>query len=282
MVKTNRKERSATSKYVGVCSKHFRDDDFIACSKDTNTHRKRSSPSLKKRYFKADAIPSIFPEVSGHFPTPVPARRSGKATSESRLNADIIAMENLNEHFFDNDKIINFSDLQSRSKIDQWVSEFTSDWAKIYNDEQIQFMVLKKNTNGLDYIASSLLVSKDLSITISSQSQIIPSSDYQHLSDGSKHLTLFSQFVNLLAFIKSLSAKEVSLKNKILQAADELLDCARENDIQQETMLRLEFLCKQLQLLTHESNFSLRYSPKLITTSYLLYFSSPYAYKVMR
>ena len=78
--------------YVGVCSKHFRDDDFVACSKDTNKHRKRSSPSLKKRYLKADAIPSIFPEVSGHFPAPVPARRSGKATFESRLNADIIAM----------------------------------------------------------------------------------------------------------------------------------------------------------------------------------------------
>lgn len=71
--------------------------------------KKGKSQSLKKRHLKADAIPSIFPQVSGHF------------------------LEN------DFSKLISFVDLWSRFKTDEWICKF---WAKIETEEQIQFMVL--------------------------------------------------------------------------------------------------------------------------------------------
>jgi len=61
-IKANPRKDFVPSKNSRMCSLHFRDDDFVEQHCDTNSSRRNqaSSTELKKRYWKPDAVPSIF------------------------------------------------------------------------------------------------------------------------------------------------------------------------------------------------------------------------------
>ena len=273
------------SKYSGVCSKHFKDDDFITTSKDTNKRRKRASCVLQKRYLKSHAIPSIFPHSTGHFPPPPPTPRSENATSASRLQSDVLAVEAQYTNFVNQDQLQSFEDLRSRAKSDAWTINYTNEWAKVDSENHIQFICLDFDPNGICRIASSLFIDSNLVITVVSREKVIPSHHYRHLADRNNKISLFTQFTNLLAFVKSLSegnSFEPSFSAEVMRVSDSLLEFAQECSLDVPKLNRLQFLCEQLRLLVHDSNFAMRYSSNLITISYLLYFTSPSSYRVLR
>lgn len=58
----NPRRNFTPSKYSRLCSLHFKESDFITTSQDSNPRRRRrdGAASLKVRYLKPDAVPSVF------------------------------------------------------------------------------------------------------------------------------------------------------------------------------------------------------------------------------
>ena len=72
-------------------------------------------------------IPSVFPNLTGHFPPAVPPRRSENAKSANRLQNQACALEAQYTDFVNKDQLQNFSDLRSRIKSDSWAVEYTKE-----------------------------------------------------------------------------------------------------------------------------------------------------------
>ena len=265
---------------VGVCSKHFRPEDFVVKSTDKNPRRKRNT-FLQKRYLKNNAIPTIF---TGATNISNNTRRSGNATSTARLHREQVSNEKQRVKFTNDDYLEGLSNLTLRLESDPWIINYTSDWAKVFTEKYIQLIIIDRKPDGFCRILSSLYIDQNLEVSVTANDSIISPFSYRHLVSNENKLTLYSQFLNFLPYLKSFddSYTEHSLSEEVERATSSLLDYIRKGSFDDLLQTRFEFLCEQLQLLTVESNFQKRYSPNLITTSYLLYFSSPSAYRVLR
>ena len=78
-----------------VCSLHFREDDYRVESKDKIKARKNKAnlDGLKLKLLKADAVPSIFPNLPEYYNIPLPESRSETTTNESRSHRQFEAAE---------------------------------------------------------------------------------------------------------------------------------------------------------------------------------------------
>ena len=102
------------SKWSGVCEKHFKEDDFVYVRKDSNKRREKKKGGLILKRLNNDAVPSIFPKCPKYFTTSTPNRRSGKATSDKRLeNIKQLAKEQQRIHD-ENNKVTCLDDLLSK------------------------------------------------------------------------------------------------------------------------------------------------------------------------
>lgn len=87
--------------------------------------------------------------------------------------------------------------------------------------------------------------------------------------------------------MKSLPAKlsEKPLSEIIEHVIQILKAYIQDNSLDDLTENRVEYCCEQIELLSHliqKGKHSLRYSTNLIAISYLLYFSSPVAYRILK
>ena len=78
------------SKYSKLCSLHFKPDDFIEVSHDSNQRhkRKRDSEHLCYRRLKPGAVPSIFKNIPLYYTNKDMPFRSGNALSKTRHDND--------------------------------------------------------------------------------------------------------------------------------------------------------------------------------------------------
>lgn len=67
-----------------IRSKHFTNDDFVKELLDKTKARVRKRTSLKHRYLKKDAFPSIFPNCPIYLSKKIPVRQSVCSTAKQR------------------------------------------------------------------------------------------------------------------------------------------------------------------------------------------------------
>ena len=101
-----------STKNSGVCELHFKADDIMRKTKDTNKNRKeKKNNNLSGVRLREDAVPSVFPNCSSYLTKNLPPRRSGATTSKERLKkADQITKEQVNLEN-ERDKLCSLPDL---------------------------------------------------------------------------------------------------------------------------------------------------------------------------
>ena len=96
-----------------MCSLHFKADDFIKVSHDSNQRRKRKRDSehLCYRRLKPDAVPSIFKNIPLYYTNKDIPLRSGNALSKTRHDNESAILQKQCENFLQSDNLKNFDDL---------------------------------------------------------------------------------------------------------------------------------------------------------------------------
>ena len=93
------------SKHSRICSRHFRENDFVVAHSDSNVSRRRlqqrssEARRLRKRHLKPDAVPSIFENAQT---TP---RQTTMASAPTRRETEARLLELLEESFVAADRI---------------------------------------------------------------------------------------------------------------------------------------------------------------------------------
>lgn len=260
------------NKHSVLCSIHFYESDFEFTRKDTNRWRKlKRSQRLKKRYLKDGAVPTKFPNLPRYFSKTAPTPRSGLSTSSSRHHRDVLMMEEQSQRFINEDKLSSFEELLSKIHKET----ISSDFIIFENDLGLNMVIIRSN---LPYrITASLTIDRSLSIQIYHHEKHIPTNSYDHIMQKQTRISLLSQAVNLMAFIKSLDDSSEVVNHKVV--AIECLDTYIEDGVDNpEEILMVSFLKEQLEL-SCVSKHGRRYSPELILMSYILYASSSSAYQ---
>ena len=98
------------SKYSKLCSLHFKADDFIKVSHDSNQRRKRKRDSehLCYRRLKPGAVPSIFKNIPLYYTNKDIPLRSGNALSKTRHDNESAILQKQCENFLQSDNLKNF------------------------------------------------------------------------------------------------------------------------------------------------------------------------------
>ena len=114
-MRANPRKDFVPTKYSRMCSLHFKSSEFVEHSTDSNSTRRRESRDkcggelsdrLVRRFLKADAVPSIFPNAAKYLSTTSSAPRSTvNATSTSRNQQDAERYDILVQSFHASDDI---------------------------------------------------------------------------------------------------------------------------------------------------------------------------------
>ena len=248
----NRKDFIPT-KHSVLCSYHFSESDFSTTTKDTNNYRKqRRSRTLKKRCLKEGSVPSKFPNLPRYLSTEVPKPRSGMATSSKRHERDVLAMETRSEDFIGSDKISCYDDLLSNIYKETTPSGFVI----FENDSGINMAIMSKTLPFT--VIASLTVDKCMNVLVYHKEKSIPHSSYYHIMQKQSKISMISQVLNLMAFVKSLDDQPSIMDHKgaAIECLNSHLDSGIEDDAEN---MRIAFLKEQLELSCH-SKFGRRYT----------------------
>ena len=265
------------TKYTRICSLHFKLDDFREDSSDHKESRKRlrKDAKLLNRRLRKDAVPCIFEDLPAYYECNVAPSRSEKALSSSRLENDANLLEEQAEKFLEMDKLQNFDDLLNGLKKEQLPQGFISH----HTDSGIDLICLSEEHP--PSISGTLCIDKQLNFCLYSEQHLLPSSSYKHiLADDA--VSLLSQVINLMAFLKNLKTSNSStsiLLAKITQLIEEFSDLVENAH---ELRHRLcNFILEQLNLITQNKR-QRRYSADLLLISYIINATSSKAYERLR
>ena len=111
MVKKIARKNFKPSKYL--CSLHFKTDDFIEVSHDSNQtpKRKRDNEHLCYRRLKLGAVPSIFKNIPLYYTNKDIPLRSCNALSKTRHDNESTILQKQCKNFLESDNLENFDDL---------------------------------------------------------------------------------------------------------------------------------------------------------------------------
>ena len=100
-------------KFSKLCSLHFKPDDFIEVSHDSNQwrKRKRDSEQLCYRRLKPGAVPPIFKNILLYYTNKDIPLRSGNAFSKTKQDNESAILQKQCENFLESDNLENFHDL---------------------------------------------------------------------------------------------------------------------------------------------------------------------------
>jgi hypothetical protein len=122
-IRANPRVDFVPTKYSKICSRHFRDHDFVEMHQDSNESRRQLKQSsdggrLKKRYLKPDAVPSIFENVPTYLTaSETTPRQTSMALASTRREAAARLLENMEESFTADDTISSLSLPQIEHKL---------------------------------------------------------------------------------------------------------------------------------------------------------------------
>ena len=193
-----------------MCSLHFKPDDFIEVSHDSNQRRKRKRESEHLCYtrLKPGAVPSIFQNIPLYYTNKDTPLRSGNALSKTKHDNESAILQKQYENFLESDNLENFDDLLEKLSCTVLSPQF----------------VLYKSETGINLIywsieqpflvLFSINIDKDLHLQMYHEKKLIPPSCYHHILSSEK-VKLFSQEENLIAFAKNLDQNITTLKETI-------------------------------------------------------------------
>ena len=250
-----------------ICESHFKSEDIIKESTDSNVQRKKQKESnrLYAKRYSDTAIPCIWPNAPEHLTHVTSARSTTCTTSESRA-------ENVQRHQNDIERLRIEKDSwrsleELNSKSDQL--SLSGVMTKILMDEYILFF--KLCTIDIPRLLFSVKITVDLKVSVVSGGVKLKDSQVRQIcgTDISKLSSLNKIFEHLN------SQKEVKLSDTefIDDVIEKLEQRFNEN-------VKIKFVCEQLALVFKHPN-ARRYSPSLLAMTILLQRISPSCYKQM-
>ena len=261
------------SKYSKLCSLHFKADDFIKVSHDSNQRRKRKRDSehLCYRRLKPGAVPSIFKNIPLYYTNKDIPLRSSNALSKTRHDNESAILQKQCENFLPSDNLKNFDDLLEKLSCTVLSPQFV-----LYKSEAGISLIYLSIEQPFS-ILFSINIDKDLHVQIYHEKKLIPPSCYHHILSSEK-VTLFSEVENLIAFAKNLDQNITTLmetiKAKLLNLIEKYIDLCQD-DYKKKP---LNFILEQLKLLFITKK-QRRYSVEMLVMSYIMHATSSKAYE---
>ena len=273
-----------------VCALHFQSTDFVefSCDKKERRRVKRNFEKLGRPRLKTSAIPHIFSGLPHYLSKTNSAPRKTKAaTSSARLELLNINIESSNNSIFESEAFDDFSTLKQKIQREVLPSGFITDFL----DDCIWFyyIVYSSDQNDSPTIDASVKVSTNLEITAFVKSSRLPSSMYDSLLSCSKVSTV-SEISNVLALCKSLCTNTYHPQSNsnlillIIQLLEKYIASQGESSEDSKHAMEvclIRFLIEQLRLLQCPKN-GRRYSPNILTLSFLWQLTSTALYKKLR
>ena len=121
-----------------LCSKHFKQEDFIEYSVDQQLRRQRRrvDQTLTRKRLKPEAVPSVFENFSDFYWCKDVTSRSGLALASSRHDKEASLLYQQNEEFLLADRLTSFDDLNGA----------------LSNELQSKTFIMHKTNNGSNLI----------------------------------------------------------------------------------------------------------------------------------
>ena len=240
---------------LGICAKHFTEDDFETTSTDQckSRQQKRDQALLKRLRLKSTALPHVFPGLPKYLSKAPAHKRTSGATSSARFEKENIQIQRENDKFIEMDKISDLIDL--KNKLCDAI--LPSNYIKVENEHAIRFhYILSPNVdNAAPKLMASVNVSGNLVVKAFVASVPLPKSRYQHLM-SQQAITKLSELCNILAFCKSLSEdlQSGSIDDQnLITLAISALKTVKENRFDENDdascMPLVSFIIEQLQLM---------------------------------
>lgn len=286
-MRANPRKDFAPTKYSRMCSLHFKPIDFVQHSTDSNSTRRRDKCAgelgdrLVRRFLKADAVPSVFPNAAKYLSMTSPASRSTvNATSARRQQQDAERYDMMEQSFHASDDIsaLTVTELAEKLKSESTVPD---GYTIIIKNSSLLICWLEVGSNMMAVLKSCIVINFDLTIVVSLDGKAVPAAQYGDLCKGP--IQLISQLVNIMARVKSWieNVSSRSLKLNVQLAITALEDGLETlNDTTSDQHREISFILEQLKLVLKDK-YGRHYSPQLTIMSFMIYASSNAAYKTL-
>lgn len=257
------------TKNTRVCSLHFTSDDFVTERRDTNLRRLRGP--LRRKMLKEGAVPSVFPNYPEYLQRPRQRQRSGASSSSQRLEAENTRIESEIENFEESDVIEDLNSLLN--KFNESLTK-PSNFFLCPSENREKLVFLNVDTSAKPTLCQSVTVFDDLSFVVyDNHHTVIPPNVYETSMRFCKRILRFSDFLNLLASVASVSS------DPTIETVLNLLNTICETETVPGVARKLAFLTEQLELVSRPPGPLNRYSMSLVTTSILWKAHSTACYK---
>jgi hypothetical protein len=262
------------SKESRVCSLHFQLIDFVTDSIDTNVTRKRCKGGLKKRVLKANAVPSIFPNLPKYLSSAIPPIRQENATAEKRLINENERISQQIEDLQNEDKITSLNDLQEmflkcNTKPKNFFLHVSS------HPEQLIFYSLQFSVLPVT-VVTTISVSQDLSFIVYHNNIEISHKAVSSVMEFCNRILTFTDFINLLSFMNSSVSQHISPLKQAVSLVEEYI-CSQLL-LEDVVVKRLSFLCEQLSLCDKTPNMR-RYATSTLVSALMWHAYGPSCYR---
>ena len=227
-----------------LCSIHFTANDFITESIDRRRNEKRP---LQKRRLKDDAVPTIFPGVPSYLSRNAPSDRpTTSASVESRCAKENAMTQELIDQLQSEDCI---SDLPSLRERFDMTPDKPRGFTCLPKEEMDLFVFIRGDLEPV--LEASISVASDMTFNVCHRGEPVDRKTFVSIVTNTDRILLFSDFINLLAFVKGIveGSTSISTKSKVKTIIQRLESLVSENvDELGLSSKRLLFLCEQLQL----------------------------------
>ena len=277
------RENLNITKSTRICAKHFSEEDFETLSSDQceSRQKKRDTRLLKRIRLKSTAIPNIFHGLPKYLSKSVPKKRSTTgASSSARLENENLLIQSQNEKLLELDQVKNLIEL----KLKLCNASLPVDIITVEKEQTVEFhYIYNSNSSSIaPILRASILIEKSMCINAFVDHVLLPKSMYKHLMKFDKINTL-TEVCNIVAFCKNLCSDlksgSISNSNAINLAISSLSHFQNLDECDSETFMSVvKFLIEQLKLMQIPKG-GRRYSPELITMSFLWKLSSSSLYK---
>ena len=173
-------------------------------TKQTQSRKNRKNVKLLNRRLKKGAIPTIFKDLPSHYVSEDVPLRSGMALSTSRNEKAAKLLEEQTEKFLETDELKSFDSLVSCLTEEQ----LPHGYLMHHTSAGVNLIFLSQNQPPV--ISATIHIDRQLKVSVYSEQQLLPSSTYKHIVAGD-NISLFSQVINLMAFVKNFETSDYSL-----------------------------------------------------------------------
>lgn len=266
------------TKYSRLCSLHFNESDFITSRCDSNITRKRKNTSLRnRRQLKSDSIPSKFENVPSYMTNSSTTRvRNSVSHSDVRRKNQEMRLQIEVDNFIDSDRVNSLNDIVNQLHSCVNLPNGYIYQTEVSDGDSIKLHLLFVTFEPIPTIAISVTIFENLKFHAYVRAVKVHHSEMGHISSGT--ITLFSQILNLLTFLKNrLESSPLSNNHQIVAAIDSLTlfkECTDDVD----DFRWCDFILEQLELRL-VNRFGRRYSSNLAVFSFSIYAMSSKAYE---